>query len=284
MNDSAIESAAQYLLAARRRGTPGPRIPEADRPSTAADGLAIQARLAALIAQPIGGYKCSAPTEPRPVACAPIFAPAIATTSSYAVQGTGGTARVEPEIAFVIGRDLPARATPYNDNEVRDAIGEARFALEIMGSRYADPASAAFPELLADFISNQGLFVGPALADPWQRRLEAFPLTIRAGDSVTSGVGPPQAASCAPSGGSEAATAASVGVVFATRDGKHPDGHPLRPLYWLANYLAAQGNPLRAGQIVTTGSYCGVIDAPLGKPLTFTYGDLGSLSVTLTRA
>jgi 2-keto-4-pentenoate hydratase len=123
-----------------------------------------------------------------------------------------------------------------------------------MGSRYADAPSAAFPELLADFISNQGLFVGPALADPWQRKLDAFPITIRAGDSI-----------------------------FATRDGRHPDGHPLRPLVWLANYLASQGNPLRAGQIVTTGSYCGVIDVPLGKPLTFTYGDLGSLSVTLTR-
>ena len=36
--------------------------------------------------------------------------------------------------------------------------------------------------------------------------------------------------------------------------------------------------------IVTTGSYCGVIDAPLDVPLTVVYGDHGELSVTLTRA
>ena len=60
-------------------------------------------------------------------------------------------------------------------------------------------------------------------------------------------------------------------------DGKHPDGHPLRPLYWLANYLAQRGDPLRAGMIVTTGSYCGVVDVPLDVPLTVVYGDLGSL-------
>jgi hypothetical protein len=36
--------------------------------------------------------------------------------------------------------------------------------------------------------------------------------------------------------------------------------------------------------IVTTGSYCGVIDVPLNVPLMIVYGDLGSLAVTLTRA
>ena len=41
---------------------------------------------------------------------------------------------------------------------------------------------------------------------------------------------------------------------------------------------------LRAGMIVTTGSYCGVLDVPLDTPLTFTYGDLGTLAMTLTRA
>jgi 2-keto-4-pentenoate hydratase len=55
-------------------------------------------------------------------------------------------------------------------------------------------------------------------------------------------------------------------------------------LYWLANYLAKDGTPLRAGMIVTTGSYCGALDVPIDTPLTFKYGDLGSLSVTLNRA
>ena len=63
------------------------------------------------------------------------------------------------------------------------------------------------------------------------------------------------------------------------RDGEHPDGHPLRPLVWLANHLASRGGGLTAGQVVTTGSYCGMVDVPLDTPLVVAFGDFGRLSV-----
>ena len=249
------ESAAQFLLAARQRGTPGPRIPAEFRPTDTDDGLAIQARMTALLGQPVGGYKCSSPSASRPVLLAPIFAPTIAHASPCPVLAIGPTVRIEPEIAFVMARDLLPRAIPYTESEIRDAIKEARLVLEILGSRYSDADSATFPEMLADGLANQGLLLGPVLRDPWGRELESFPIVI---DS--------------PSG------------VFASHEGKHADGHPVRPLYWLASYLATGGTPLRAGMIVTTGSYCGAIDVPIGTPLRFAYGDLGSLSATLNRA
>jgi 2-keto-4-pentenoate hydratase len=279
MTNPSHEAAAQFLFAARNRGAPGARIPVEHRPANVDDALAIQARVTKLVGRPIGGYKCSVPSDARPVAMAPIFAPAIASQSPYRMAHATSTARIEPEIAFVIARDLPARAAPYSDDEVRDAVKEARFVLEILHSRYAEPGAVTFPELLADSIANQGLFVGPVVDDPWRRKLDAFPVTI----GTMSGAGPSQAANSAPSGGSEVASATSVGA-HTTRDGKHPDGHPLRPLYWLANYLAKRGDPLRAGMIVTTGSYCGAIDVPLDTPLTIVYGDLGSLAATFSRA
>jgi len=249
------ESAAQLLLAARKRGTPGPRIPAEFRPTDIDDGLANQARMTALLGQPVGGYKCSLPSAPRPVLLAPIFAPTIAHASPCPVRAIGATVRIEPEIAFVMARDLLPRASPYTENEIRNAIKEARLALEILGSRYSDPDSATFPEMLADGLANQGLLVGPVLRDPWDRELESLRIVIDA-----------------PWG------------VLATHEGKHADGHPLRPLYWLANYLAVGGTPLRAGMIVTTGSYCGAVDVPTDTPLSFAYGNLGTLSATLTRA
>jgi len=249
------ESAAQFLLAARTRGTPGQRIPAEFRPTDTDGGLAIQARMTALLGQPVGGYKCSLPSAPRPVLLAPIFAPTIAHASPCPVRAIGATVRIEPEIAFVIARDLLPRASPYTESEIRNAIKEARLVLEILGSRYSDPDSATFPEMLADGLANQGLLVGPVVADPWDRELESLRIVI---DS--------------PAG------------VLATHEGKHADGHPLRPLYWLANYLAMGGTPLRAGMIVTTGSYCGAVDVPIDTPLTFAYGDVGTLSATLTRA
>jgi hypothetical protein len=50
-----IESAAQFLMAARKRGTPGTRIPEACRPATIDEGLAIQRRVADLVGSAGGG-------------------------------------------------------------------------------------------------------------------------------------------------------------------------------------------------------------------------------------
>ena len=249
------ESAAQFLLAARKRGTPGPRIPAEFRPTDTDDGLAIQGRMTALVGQPVGGYKCSLPSAPRPVLVAPIFAPTIAHASPCPVFAAGETVRIEPEIAFVMACDLVPRAARYTENEIRNAIKEARLVLEILGSRYSDPDSATFPEMLADGLGNQGLLVGPAVRDAWDRELESLRIVI---DS--------------PSG------------VLASHEGKHADGHPVRPLCWLASYLAIGGTPLRTGVIVTTGSYCGAVDVPTDTPLTFAYGDLGTLSATLTRA
>ncbi len=248
------EAAAQFLFAARRAGRAGPRIDEAARPATVDAAIAVQLRVAELLAQPIGGWKCSVPTAARAIIAAPIFASTIHHASPCAMQITGEVARIEPEIAFVIARDLPARAQPYAEAEVRAAVGAARLALELIGPRYAEPKSVSYPELLADFVANQGLFVGPALAAPWEANLEAFPIVVRANEAV-----------------------------IRSAEGKHPDGHPLHPLVWLANYLATRGDHLRAGQIVTTGSYDGIIDVPVDAVLDFEFGDLGRLGVTLVR-
>ena len=255
MADADCEAAAQFLLAARKRGLPGPRIPAQYRPDDLDSALAIQARLTSLLAEPVGGYKCALPSELRPTLLAPIFASAIKHDGfPYPVRAVGATVRIEPEIAFVMAADLPRPAAAYTDNEIRDAIKEVRLVLEILGSRYSDPNTATFPELLADGLMNQGLLVGPAVHDPWNAELGSLDIVI---DS--------------PSG------------VLVAHQGKHPDCHPVLPLYWLANYLASSGTPLRAGAIVITGSYCGAVDVPLDTPFTVAYGDLGTLSATLTR-
>jgi 2-keto-4-pentenoate hydratase len=254
MTSSATNDAARILAAARRSGRRCARLPEACRPSDIASALAIQRRVTELLETPVDGWKCSVPT-PDKTLVAPIYAPTIHRTSPCAVTAGGGTVEIEPEIAFVVGRDLPPRAAPYADAEVRAAIAETRLVLELLGCRYADPAAVGFPEMLADGANNQGLFVGPVVDRGPERTLDAFTVTI-AGPSGT----------------------------LLTREGRHPDGHPLRPFAWLANFLVEYGEPLRAGQIVTTGSYAGALTVPLATPLTVTYGDLGTLTVTLIAA
>ena len=74
-------------------------------------------------------------------------------------------------------------------------------------------------------------------------------------------------------------SSASRSATIFDRNVRHPNGHPLRSLHWLANYLSGRGEALPAGYIITTGSYAGVIDAPMNTPLTLAYGDLGRFAI-----
>ena len=248
------EAAAQFLASARRAGRTGPRIGEADRPTDLESALVIQRRVRELLGQEVGGWKCSVPSDARPILAAPIFASTIVRKSPCTVIASGATVKIEPEVAFVLGRDLSRRAHPYSEGEIRDAIAETRLVLELIGSRYADPAAATWVELMADSVQNQGLFVGPAIARRPDSALETIRVTLNG-----------------PKGN------------LLTHDGRHGDGHPLRPLYWLANFLADRDEGLRAGQIVTTGSYAGAIDVPLSQPLMVAFGDLGGIAIELKR-
>ncbi len=256
----AIKSAAQYLTELRNTGRFGARLPESSRPATLDDALRIHDRMIRVYGQEVGGYKCSVPNGERTV-IAPIFAPTIVDTSPCylraATPQAGDTARIEPEIAFMLGRDLPPRATPYTEHEIRDAVGEVRLVLELLGSRYLELKGLPFVEVLADCVSNQGLFLGPVIAGGLDAELHSFALRIERLDGPAA-------------------------VVLQDQPGKHPDGNPLLPLYWIANFQAARGG-LRAGQIVTTGSYAGMIDVPLAVPLRIEFGDLGQILVEFRR-
>lgn len=252
MNEHEVDAAAKLLVAARVSGHPGPRLPESCRPADLEGALAIQRRTVALLKQAIGGWKCSLPPAPERINAAPILAPTIFRTSPCAIAATGASARIEPEVAFVLGRDLPSRATPYPEGEVRGAIGETRLVLELLGTRYADPAAVDWLEMMADCVQNQGLFVGPVLADGPDAPLAGFPVTISGAKGLLS-----------------------------THDGRHGDGHPLRPLVWLANFLSTRGDGLRAGQVITTGSYAGAIEVPMDESLTVSFGGLGAITVKL---
>jgi 2-keto-4-pentenoate hydratase len=247
---TSVDPAARQLVAARLARRPGARLPETWRPRDNKTALAIQDRVGELLGFDVGGWKCSLPTPDKVAFMAPIYAPTITSVSPCRVRAEGARARVEPEIAFVLGHDLPRRTQPYSDGDVRTAVRETRLVLELIGCRYADPGSATFLEMLADGLNGEGLFIGPEVSEGLTRPLENIQITV-------------------------AADAATI----LTHAGSHGDGHPLRPLVWLANLLASHGEGLTAGQIVTTGSYAGVLELPLATPLDIRFGDLGTLSV-----
>ncbi|MEI8619227.1 hypothetical protein P4S63_25690 [Pseudoalteromonas sp. B193] len=69
-------------------------------------------------------------------------------------------ALIEPEIAFVLNKDL-ARYGEYKDEEIDNAIGSAHLALELIQNRFPVGYQATHYEKLADGLSNQGVYLGP---------------------------------------------------------------------------------------------------------------------------
>jgi 2-keto-4-pentenoate hydratase len=251
-NQALIEQAAHHLLAARKARKAGPRLPEAARPQDLETAFAIQQNVAELLGEPIGAWKCSLPSTGKLVA-APIYQSTIHRVSPAPVLVTGDTVKIEPEVAFVLKHDLAPRATPYSQEEILAAVGEVRLVLELMGTRYEEWDTSRFNENLADSLFNQGLFIGPEVAIGLDGKFAAFPIELSDANGVLN-----------------------------TYDGKHPDGGPVFPVHWLANYLSEHGITLKAGQTIITGSYAGMIEVPLNTPLTLRFGEFGSLAVELT--
>ena len=54
----------------------------------------------------------------------------------------------------------------------------------------------------------------------------------------------------------------------------------------MANFLASapESGALKAGQIVTTGSYAGALEVPVGTLLRVRFGDLGEIDLELIAA
>ncbi|MGP8246331.1 MAG: 2-keto-4-pentenoate hydratase [Bryobacteraceae bacterium] len=242
-----IELAAQYLADARRGGGNAPRMPENCRPTDEASALAVQTRVAELLGETVGGWKCSLPGA-KGIFIAPILGSNVYRSPGppCPIRPRGEWARIEPEIGFVLGRDLPARPVPYSRAEAQDAVAETRLMLELLGNRYAEPDAIPHLEMLADCLSNQGLLLGSPIAQT-----------------------PP--ARCA-------IRLAAGGAAPRTIDGRHPDGDPFGTFLWAANFLAAGYGGMRAGQVVTTGSFAGVLEVPLDVPVEVVFEGLGAIA------
>jgi 2-keto-4-pentenoate hydratase len=200
-------------------------LPPELRPHTEADAYAIQ-RLTMAALGPIGGWKVGAAGPDAPPSCAPMplagLLPAPATLPGHAFT----TRDIESEIAFRLTADLPSRATPYTREDVLGAIGSCFPGIEVLQSRFAEPASVDPLSHLADMIRH-GAYVEGSPIGQWQDR-------DFASVSVTQ----------------------TIDGAARRRQG-NPAGDMIRLVVWLADVGAVWAGGLRAGQIITCGSWTG---------------------------
>jgi 2-keto-4-pentenoate hydratase len=254
MKPEALILAASMLVERRRQGIQAERLPENIRPQNLEDAIALQQAVTEdwcnVMDDTIGAWKCSLPS-PGKIVAAPIYTRTIDSIPPIAIWPKNNLARIEPELAFFLGKDLPARAEPYTPPEIDAAIARTHMALELINSRYTDPSSCTFPEMLADGLVNQGLFIGPPVDSETTRN--ASELLIRVRDEHGN---------------------------LSEYQGKHPNGLPRAPLYWLVEFLRSRGRGLMAGQAIITGSYAGVIELPLNTEVCISYAGLGDMQVS----
>ncbi len=250
MNAStSVAQAAKQLVSRRQNKLQGARLEESIRPTNIEEALAIQAAVTDMSGEVVAGWKCLLPLAEDQFIVAPILGEAIINQTVCPIITVAGCARFEPEIAFVLGADLPARAEDYSDQEIDDAIGHSHLALELIKGRFETSAEPDFYEKLADCLTNQGVYIGPEInkADAYQAATIA--ITVTQNQRKTN------------------------------HDGKHPNGLPATPVYWLINYMSKRGISFSKGQAIITGSYAGVLEAELNAICEIEYAGLGNISI-----
>jgi 2-keto-4-pentenoate hydratase len=252
-SDSLLHIAAATLVNRRIHGDQGEVFEDVCRPKNTEQALAIQQEVSQQwcerLNDSIGGWKCLLPPNPDKIVVAPIYTSSINTFAPISVWPLGESVRIEPELAFYFGQDLPAREQPYSSSEIDEALSRSHMALELIYCRYSEPSQCTHYDMLADGLVNQGLFVGPQV------------------DNILA----------------EQASQLKIHLDYAQHqavfDGKHPDVQPKAGLYWLVEFLRERGTGIEAGQVVITGSYAGVIDVPLNTDINIEYAGLGKMQV-----
>ncbi|WP_426404837.1 2-keto-4-pentenoate hydratase [Streptomyces sp. R-07] len=156
--------------------------------------------------------------------------------------------RVEVEVGFVLGDDLPGETCTPAD--VLAATERVVPALELIDSRIRD-WRITIADTIADNASSAGYVIGEG-RDPRELDLKAIDARL------SSGGGAPLA-----EGGSDAVL-----------------GDPTRSVAWLARTVARFGVPLKKGHVVLPGSCTRAVDVAAGGTYTVEFTGLGSVSLS----
>lgn len=161
---------------------------------------------------------------------------------------------IEFECCVRLGRDLPARAAPYDLDEVAAAVDGVAPAFELIDDRHS-PYPVDVLSLTADNAWNDGVVLGE-FAPQWPNLAEAH------AEAWVSEVG-----------------AAPRSLGRAT--GVEVLGHPLEPLRWLANVRSHADQGLSAGEWVMTGSWLPTLFVRPGQQVRFAVQGLGEVALAL---
>jgi 2-keto-4-pentenoate hydratase len=244
-----MNAAAASLIDARRRNVQTALPPVASE----ADAYAIQDAVAAswtAAGDRIGAWKAGAPNATTTPSASPIAASTVRPSPVSLPAVRFHVIGVEAELAYRFERDLPARNRPYTTDEVLAAVASMHVAIEVCDTRLAGWKTADAYTKLADNQLNAALVVG----DP----VQGWRQVAYAGQRCELIVD---------------------GKVEKDTTGSHALVDPTPLLPWIVAHCIARNAPLRAGDIVTTGSWNGMVFVEPGASVVVRFPGLGEAKV-----
>jgi 2-keto-4-pentenoate hydratase len=155
--------------------------------------------------------------------------------------------RVEAEVAFVLGEDLPD--SPITPIDILHATEFVLPAIEIVDSRVAN-WDISIIDTVADNASSAMFVVGPKPTHLTDHQVDLRRIRMEMtgnGEKVSEGTG----AACL--------------------------GHPVNAVVWLANTLSAVGQPLQAGDFIMSGALGPMVSVKPGTTYEATIELLGTV-------
>jgi 2-keto-4-pentenoate hydratase len=249
-NSAQVAGLAAALVEARRSGRRIASLGDDLVPAGIADAIAVQGAVAAALGEEPGGWKISIAPQGR--VAAPMFRSGMLASGGTRVVRDGFFA-IEVEFAVRLKRDLVVPAgTSLDRGDVLAAVGTLLVGIELIESRLEDHPNQPFMAFLADNIANGGYVTG----------------TERPFDATADLTG-------------RHCRVDLDGKVLFDAPAVHGNGDPLVPLVECVGVVGSAMGGWRTGQVITTGSICGVVPVTAKGRITASISGIGEATVTL---
>jgi 2-keto-4-pentenoate hydratase len=246
------------LIQARQSGDLIMDVPAEHKPSTLDEAYRLADALALHIGGEIAGWKIGAniPRAWERLGLSEPFGGRIFAgtvyTSPAVLSGVRGTLTIGAEFAPRLARDLGVDER-FTAETVREVVDEVFTVLELNRPHYVAPLEIGGLSLIADNGVNVGLVLGQPIPGWIQVELAEVPVVFRVN-------------------GVEKSSGRAKDIGF---------DDPFAALAWLANDRARRGDPLKAGQYVSTGDLVFNVEANTGDSVQADFGAFGIVELKL---
>ncbi|HEY4201965.1 MAG TPA: fumarylacetoacetate hydrolase family protein [Devosiaceae bacterium] len=244
-----VEDLAQKLAAVHKAG--GALVPSSEIADISLDeAMAIQQRVLTLLDESVPVVKIGLNPEGEAIA-APIPGSLVSNSGEAWTVPPYGIIGLEAEVAVRLKADVTPEVAARGEAAVAAAVGEFVVGIELIGSRLTDRKAAGKYGPLADAVNTDGYVVGGDIDLP-NGQVDGMQVEVLVnGRSVFS------------------------------EPAKHLFGGPIAIVTRYARNPNHKFEGLKAGQVLTTGSLCGVLPVTRGDALEVRIGNAAPVRVTL---